>query len=149
MSVLHEDLNKLHEEGVMNFGDKGNRIVESGDPQSFNQWVLDMGPDILEHALDNISKTTDARMAPLKYKRNPNAKMKMPSEYLDQSSGGGTHSSPLQDPNVVPGIVDFVNNGGQMPNLKAPNGGGSGPKKAHWDPNLRKMVDENGQPVVR
>lgn len=153
MNNIREEFNKAHENGVMNFGDMDNRIRETGDPQgSFIQYAMDNGPDILENALNNMAAATDAKMGVMKYKRNPNAKLRNPSEFMKNSSGGGNRSSPLQDPNTLPEINSWVKGGGtgSFPNLRDP--GETKPKagamRSHWDPVRGAMIDDaTGEPI--
>ena len=121
MVGLHEDMNKLHEEGVMNYGDKANREAETGDPQSFKNWVMANGPDLLEHALDTARTSTSARLRPLKYDIDPNAKLRNPSEFTHGAAGGSARVG--VDPNSAGAIGKWAAEGGQgqFPQINNPS----------------------------
>ncbi len=155
MNTLHEEFNKAHENGVMNFGDKDNRVVEVGDPQSFGQFALQNGPDVLEHALDNMAMSVDAKMATLKYRRNKDWKAKSLEDYLGAYGSGGGMLRGGVDPNVVGGVIDSALSGGRkpMPKFNNPSDDVRGSKGAssEWNPDgppaggIQKFVNKAGE----
>lgn len=153
--TINQALNHLNRNGVMNFKDKDNNDVQIGNAQEFFQYVQNNGPEVLQHALDTLNMSSDAQMYARGYKRNKDAKIKTAKDYMGQSSSGGqTKSGPLQNPNTLPAIIDSVNKGTPMPELRdtpmsngLPERKDSGGVKARWDPQKRHMVDQNGNPI--
>lgn len=158
MMTLNEELTKLHANGVMNFKDKDNNDIEIGEPQKFLQYMMQNGPDVLEHAMSNLKMSVDAKMYHHGYKSNPNWKEKKPSEYLGDASGGGSSRSGV-DPNVAPDVANWALNNGPAPafnnpakDVKAPGSSipprkDSGARKFHWDEKTKSMLDQNGMPL--
>lgn len=121
--ALNQALNFLNHNGVMNFKDKDNNDVQIGNAQEFMQYVLNNGPDVLDHALDTMRKSTDARMFNLGYKRsNGDWSPKKPSNYINPSlgGGGGSNRNPI-DPNVGGKFMPWIEGKGDFPPIAPPN----------------------------
>lgn len=153
--TINQLLNRLNQNGVMNFKDKENNDVQIGNAQEFFQYVLGNGPDVLEHSIKGMRLVTNARMYQHGYEYDPNWKPKSPSEYMPQSSGGGMSRSGV-DPNAAPAAADWAITGKNPPTfnnpakeVKAPDVKTGGPQKRkfHWDAQQGKMLDQNGQPL--
>lgn len=155
MMSINQEFTKAHANGVMNFKDKENNDVEIGDPQKFVQYAMQNGPDVLDNALDNMATTTDAKMGALKYRRNTKWTPKLPSDYIKDSSGGGSAKAGI-DPNVLGGLADWAISGGKgnPPRFNEPNKdvGGMIPQGQRQPSKVKPQgvgrIDANGKFVV-
>jgi len=116
--AINQLLNRLNQNGVMNFKDKDNNDVQIGNAQEFVQYVLGNGPDVLEHSVKSMRLITNARMFQHGYEYDPNWKAQTPKDYMGQTTGGNLRTG--VDPNAAPAAADWAITGKNPPKFNNP-----------------------------
>lgn len=156
--ALNQVLNHLNNNGVMNFKDKDNNDVQIGNAQALVQYVLQNGPEVLEHAMATMRTSTDAKMSQFGYKRHAGQwNPKNPKDYAGQGAGGGSARNHI-DPNAAGGLGKWAIEGGDMPPVAPPTATppqtpaipGQAPVDPYAPVKKRKVVTigPDGNPIV-